>query len=89
MSAENVIFVDVFAVKFDGSDVYPGISLYENSFQIPGLTSLPSHLTAKKSMKMKFLAEKVYYSFYSGESIGIQIQIRKISTDVLGTLKCL
>ena len=31
--------------------------------QIPWLTSLPSTLTAKKSMTMKFSADKIYYNF--------------------------
>ena len=31
--------------------------------QIPGLTSLLSTLTAKKFMKMKFSADKIYYNF--------------------------
>ena len=32
MLDENVIFMDFFAVKVDGSDVIAGISLYENLF---------------------------------------------------------
>ena len=36
-------------------------SVYEVSSQIPGLTSL---LTAKKSMKMKFSADKISYNFF-------------------------
>ena len=31
--------------------------------QIPGLTSLPSTLTAKTSMKMKISSDKIYYNF--------------------------
>ena len=64
MSAENFIFIDFFVVKVDGSDVNPGIYLHENSLQIPGLTSLPSTLTAKKSMKIEFSADKIYYNFF-------------------------
>ena len=64
MSAENFIFIDLVAVKVDGSDVNPGIYLHENSLQIPGLTSLPSTLTAKKSMKIEFSADKIYYNFF-------------------------
>ena len=30
--------------------------------QIPEQTSLPSTLTAKRSMKMKFSADKIYYN---------------------------
>ena len=31
--------------------------------QIPGLTSYPSTLTGKKSMKMNFSADKIYCNF--------------------------
>ena len=59
--------MDFFAVKVHGSDVIVGISLYENqmktSLQIPAMTSLPSTLTAKKSMKMTFLSNKIFYNF--------------------------
>ena len=64
MSVENFIIIDFFVVKVDGSDVNPGIYLHENSLQIPGLTSLPSTLTAKKSMKIEFSADKIYYNFF-------------------------
>ena len=53
-----------FAVKVDGNDVKPGICLYmKTSAHIPGLTSLPLTLTAKKSPKIKFLADKIYFNF--------------------------
>ena len=68
MSAENFIFIDFFVVKVDGSDVNPGIYLHENSLQIPGLTSLPSTLTAKMFMKMKCSADKILLQFFSGKS---------------------
>ena len=74
----------VFTVKVDGSDVNPGIRKEFSYRQIPGLTSLPSTSTAKKSMKMKFSADKIYYLFFP---MGIQrLQICKIPTDVIGTL---
>ena len=39
-------------------------SLYmKTSSQIPDLTSLPSTLTAKKSMKTTFSSDKIYYNF--------------------------
>ena len=60
----NFIFIDVFAVKVDGSDVNPGICKEFSYRQIPGLTSLPLTLTAKKSMKMKFSSDKIYYNFF-------------------------
>ena len=45
--------------------------------------SLPSTLTAKKSMKMKFSADKIYYNFFRRIQ---RLQICKIPTDVIGTL---
>ena len=45
--------MDFFAVKVDGSDVIAGISPYENL----------STLTAKKTMKMTFSSDKIYYNF--------------------------
>ena len=35
----------------------------KTSAQIPGLTSLPLTLTAEKSSKIKFSADKIYYNF--------------------------
>ena len=35
----------------------------KTSAHIPGLTSLPLTLTAKKSSKIKFSADKIYYNF--------------------------
>ena len=35
----------------------------KTSAHIPGLTSLPLTLTAKKSPKIKFLADKIYFNF--------------------------
>ena len=31
--------------------------------QIPGMMSLPSNLTAEKTVEMKFSADKIYYNF--------------------------
>ena len=64
MSDKNVIFMDFFAVKVDGSDVIAEISLYENlALQVPAMTSLSSTLTAKKSKKITFSSDKIYYNF--------------------------
>ena len=71
MSAENFIFIDFFAVKADGSDVYPGIC-----------KEVFIYCTAKKSMKMNFSANKIY-----SITIFLRLQICKISTDVRDTLK--
>ena len=47
------------------------VSVYmKTSLQIPWLTSLPSTLIAKKSMNLKFSADKIYYNFLSGEFKG-------------------
>ena len=40
----------------------------KTSSQIPDLTSLPSTLTAKKSMKTTFSSDKIYYNFFSEKS---------------------
>ena len=58
-----MIFIDIFAVKVDGSDVIAGTVKRFSYTQIPAMTSLPSTLTAKKSMKIKFSADKIYYNF--------------------------
>ena len=42
--------------------------------QIPWLTSLQSTLTAKKSMKMKSSADKIYYNFSQENSKSTNIQ---------------
>ena len=44
--------------------VYMSITAcFHYNCQIPGLTSLPLNLTAKKSTKMKFSTDKIYYNF--------------------------
>ena len=50
----------------------------EISFQIPGLTSLLSTLTAKKSMKMKFSADMIITIFLRRIQ---RVQLFKIPTD--------
>ena len=50
-------FMDFLAVKVNGSDVKPVT-------QIPGLTSLPLTLTAKKSTKITFSNDKIYCNSY-------------------------
>ena len=35
----------------------------KTSLQFPAMTSFPSTLTAKKSMKMTFSSDKIYYNF--------------------------
>ena len=50
------------------------------------MTSLPSTLTAKKSMKMTFSSDKIYYNFLRRIQ---RLQIFKIPIDVIRTLKCM
>ena len=54
--------------------------------QISWLTSIPSTLTVKKSMKMKFSADKMHYNF-SQENPKIYKCLRNIF-GVRGTLIC-
>ena len=42
--------------------------------QIPGLTSLLSTLTAKKFMKMKISADKIYYNFFQENPKSTNVQ---------------
>ena len=63
MSAENLIFIDIFAVKVDGSDVIAGIckevSIYTDSrYDINSV-----NFNSQKSMKITFSADKIYYNF--------------------------
>ena len=50
-------------VKANGNDVNPGIKHSVVISPIPGLTSLPPAVTPKKSTKMTFSADKIYYKF--------------------------
>ena len=56
----------------------------KTSLQIPGLTSLPSTLTAKKVYEDQIFGRQDILQFFSGESK--DLQICKIPTDVIGTL---
>ena len=65
MSDENVIFMDFFAVKVDGSDVIVGISLYENLFTDSryDFTSVNFNIEKIHEEKMTFLSNKIFYNF--------------------------
>ena len=58
------------------------------SFQILELTSLPSTLTAKKPMKMKISADKIYYNFSQGNPKNPNIQNPHRSYRQYFSLKC-
>ena len=55
--------MDFFAIKVDGSDVNQESVKRFSYRQIPWVTSFPSTLTAKKSMKMTFSTDKIHYNF--------------------------
>ena len=63
--AKKFIFIDFFAVKVDGYSITSNQESVDmkTSAQISGLTSRPLTLTAKKSSKIKFSADKIYYNF--------------------------
>ena len=49
------------------------VSVYiKTSSQIHGLTSFPSASTVKKSMKMKFSADKINYNLNLIKSLGVR-----------------
>ena len=56
----------------------------KTTLQIPAMTSLPSTLTAKKSMEMTFSSDKIYITIFLRR---IQrLQIFKIPIDVIRTI---
>ena len=63
MSTENCTFIDFFAVNVDRSDVKPGIfkGVFICTDSWDDVTSI--NFNSKKSMKMKFSADKIYYNF--------------------------
>ena len=67
MSAENFIFVAFFAVKVDGSDVYPGICLYENLFTDCWLGVTSVNFNSKKVHEDEIFGRQDILHFSSGE----------------------
>ena len=63
MSAENVIFVDFFAVKVDGSDLYPGICKEVFIYTDSWVDVNSDNFNSKKSTKMTLSADKIHYNF--------------------------
>ena len=67
MSAENFIFVAFFAVKVDGSDVYPGICLYENLYTDCWLGVTSVNFNSKKVHEDEIFGRQDILHFFSGE----------------------
>ena len=80
MSAENFIFIDVFAVKVDGNDVNQGICLYENLFTDTLVDVTSVDFNSKKVHELEIFGRQDILQF-SLRRIQ-RLQICKISTDV-------
>ena len=63
LSAEHFIFIDFFAVKVDGSDVNPGICLYEKCLQMPWVDNTSVKFNSKKVYENEIFGNKIYYNF--------------------------
>ena len=85
MSAENLIFIDIFAVKVDGSDVIAGICkevfIYTDSRY--DITSV--NLNSKKVYEDQIFGRQDILQFFSGESKDYKYV--KFRSDVIGTLR--
>ena len=68
MSDENVIFMDFFAVKVDGSDVIAGISLYENLFTDSRYDITFINFNSEKVHEDDIFVRQDILQFFSGES---------------------
>ena len=69
MSDENGIFMDIFAVKFDGSDVIAGISIYENFFTDSRYDSTSFNFNSEKVHEEDNFVRQDILQFFSGEFI--------------------
>ena len=86
MSDENVIFVDFFDVKLDGSDVIAGISLYENLFTDCRYDITSVNFNSEKVHEDDiFVRQDILYTIFLRR---IQrLQIFKIPIDVIRTFR--
>ena len=85
MSAEKFIFIDFLLLKLTNMTSNQEYVNMKTSAQIPGLTSLPLTLTAKKSSKIKFSADFTRYITIFLMSIQ-RFQICKTPKPRIGTL---
>ena len=65
---ENVIFMDVFAVEVDGSDVMAGISLYENLSTDSRYDITNVNFNSKKVREDDIFVRQDILQFFTGES---------------------
>ena len=68
MSDENVIFMDFFSVKVDGSDVIAGISLYENLFTDSRYDITSVNFNSEKFHEDDIFVRQDILQFFSGKS---------------------
>ena len=69
MSDENVIFMDFFAIKVDGSDAIAGISLYENLFTDFRYDITSVNFNSEKVHEDDIFVRQDILQFSSGEEI--------------------
>ena len=62
-----IYLVDFFAVKVDGSDVYPGICLYENLFTDSWVDVTSVKFNSKKVYEVNIFGRQDTLQFLSGE----------------------
>ena len=67
-SVDNFIFINVFAVKVDGSDVNPGICLYKNLFPDSWVDVTSVNFNSKNVYEYEILSQQDISQFFSGES---------------------
>ena len=68
MSDENVILMDFFSVKFDGSEVIAGISLYENLFTDSRYDITSVNFNSEKVHQDDIFVRQDILQFFSEES---------------------
>ena len=68
MSDENVILMDFFSVKFDGSEVIAGISLYENLFTDSRYDITSVNFNSEKVHEDDIFVRQDILQFFSEES---------------------
>ena len=67
MSDENGIFMDIFAVKVDGSDIIAGISIYQNFFTDSRYDSTSFNFNSEKVHEEDIFVRQDILQFFSGE----------------------
>ena len=86
MSDENVIFMDFFDVKLDGSDVIAGISLYENLFTDCRYDIASVNFNSEKVHEDDiFVRQDILYTIFLRRIN--RLQILKITIDVIRTFR--